>query len=163
MVDIGRKIRQARKSARLSQPALARELDVVRDTIAKYESGKRAVPVDNLARIATVTGRSVSWFFDEKPEVAGFEDSVGQDETIDEEAKELLLAAYRYAQRVKLAGADGNAQKKQARDHRPGSWQKHQGKQASPPAPEAGGKKDANNEGESGHGTGDAGSHPQEG
>ncbi|MFJ8995645.1 helix-turn-helix transcriptional regulator [Streptomyces sp. NPDC102279] len=50
--DIGERIREARRAARLSQEALAERAGIDRQAINRIELGRQAAYVDNLLRIA---------------------------------------------------------------------------------------------------------------
>jgi transcriptional regulator with XRE-family HTH domain len=60
--EIGRRIRQARETARLTQEDLGRALGISGVAVGHYERGARSVGIAELERIATVLGRPVTWF-----------------------------------------------------------------------------------------------------
>lgn len=68
-----RNVAAARKSIGWKQEDLAAKLGISRVSVARYETGHQALSIDLLCRIAEVTGRPVSWFFeeDESPADAG--------------------------------------------------------------------------------------------
>ena len=53
---LGERLRQLRKLAKLSQEAVADELNVDMGRVSRWETGKRAVPPDVLVRLATLYG-----------------------------------------------------------------------------------------------------------
>jgi transcriptional regulator with XRE-family HTH domain len=68
-VDLGRRIREARRGAGLTQTALAEKLGLRLWHVERFESGN--VPKeDELGKIAAAVGRPLSWFHGEEPEDA---------------------------------------------------------------------------------------------
>jgi len=61
-IALGRRIAEARRSAGVTQAALAKRISTERSAISKCESGRRAVGALELARIAQVLNRPVEWF-----------------------------------------------------------------------------------------------------
>src|SRR5882757_7769062 len=61
------RLRQAREEAGLTQQQVAEWLGIRRPGVVEVESGKRAVKSDELAKLATLYGRSLSWFARGKP------------------------------------------------------------------------------------------------
>ena len=57
-IQVGARLKGARLQAVLTQDELARELDVDRTTITRWEAGQRSLTVVNLLRAASVLGRS---------------------------------------------------------------------------------------------------------
>jgi len=55
-MEIGKKIKQARKLALLSQAELALKIGVSLQTISRWETGKRSPAVDDLQAIAEALG-----------------------------------------------------------------------------------------------------------
>jgi len=62
MLDRDR-LKQARKSAGLTQAGLAELIGKTSDTVRGYEKGRIDLPVPVLEAIAAATGRDVRWFF----------------------------------------------------------------------------------------------------
>jgi len=60
------RIAEARKAASLSQQELADAVALQPTAISKIENGARDVSSTELARIAQVCGRPLSWFFSEE-------------------------------------------------------------------------------------------------
>ena len=60
--EIGRRIRQARETAGMTQEELGRVLGVSGVAIGHYERGARSVGIAELERIAATLGRPVTWF-----------------------------------------------------------------------------------------------------
>jgi transcriptional regulator with XRE-family HTH domain len=64
------RIVNARKAASLSQQELAHAVNLQPTAVSKIENGARDVSSTELAKIAQVCGRPLSWFFsDEEPSV----------------------------------------------------------------------------------------------
>ena len=61
---VGKRIRQLRKTMRLSQEALANECELDRTYIASVENGKRNISIINLEKISKALNVSLSEFFD---------------------------------------------------------------------------------------------------
>jgi len=74
---IGRRIKESRKSRKMSQTSLASEVGVAWQQIQKYEGGKNRVSASMLWKIADVFDMPVSYFFSdiaedfEKSEIIG--------------------------------------------------------------------------------------------
>lgn len=60
MVNIGKRIKSARQKVGMSQEELAQTIGVTKSTISKYEKGAREPRYDQLQRIATALGTSIS-------------------------------------------------------------------------------------------------------
>lgn len=60
--QIGRRIRQARESAGLTQEQLGRALGVSGVAVGHYERGARSVGIAELERIAATLRRPITWF-----------------------------------------------------------------------------------------------------
>jgi len=56
------RLRQAREDAGLTQQQVAEWLGLRRPGVVEFESGKRALKSDELAKLAALYGRSLSWF-----------------------------------------------------------------------------------------------------
>lgn len=75
--NVGRRIREARKMAGLSQKQLADLLKLHRPSVSEIEAGNRAVKADELQRIADALDVNISWLlgqsvddvYDEDPRV----------------------------------------------------------------------------------------------
>ena len=61
-IDLGSKIKLARKSINYTQEKLASKLNTTHSVISAYESGKTAVPTLFLIEIAKITNKSLNWF-----------------------------------------------------------------------------------------------------
>lgn len=60
----GRRLREAREAAGLSQRDLAREAQVTPETVCRVERGRqREVSSWTLARFADATGRTMDWLY----------------------------------------------------------------------------------------------------
>jgi transcriptional regulator with XRE-family HTH domain len=66
--DIGRRLREARESLGLSQSAVARAVGIPRPSVSELEAGRRRVAVTELAQMAQLYRRPVSYFIDEAGE-----------------------------------------------------------------------------------------------
>ena len=60
-VDLGQRIRQARKNKHLTQEKLADKLNTTHSVISAYENGKTKVPTLFLIEIAKLTNTSLNW------------------------------------------------------------------------------------------------------
>ncbi len=60
-VGIGERIREARQARKLSQEALALEVDVTQGAIGMYERGANLPSVETLPRLAAALGVSADW------------------------------------------------------------------------------------------------------
>lgn len=67
---VGQRIRQARIELGLTIDELAAEVNVVRETMNRYELGTLTVSLDLVRRVAKVTGKPASWFLEEDDDVA---------------------------------------------------------------------------------------------
>lgn len=65
---IGSNIKELRKRMGLNQDALAKYLDVHREVISYYENGSRAIPVEELVKLADLFGCQISDLINENPE-----------------------------------------------------------------------------------------------
>lgn len=61
-IELGKRIKQARKSINYSQEKLASKLNTTHSVISAYESGKTAVPTLFMIEIAKITNNSLNWF-----------------------------------------------------------------------------------------------------
>lgn len=64
---LSERIRLSRKEANLSQIDLAQLVGVSDKAISSYEVGRAIPPLDILKKISVVTGKQMSFFFDEDP------------------------------------------------------------------------------------------------
>ena len=64
---LGRRLKEARKSCRLTQDQVANHLNLPRTAVVNFESGERAVSTLELTKLARLFGRSVSELFAEAP------------------------------------------------------------------------------------------------
>lgn len=60
--ELGKRIKQARKSINYTQDKLAMKLNTTHSVISAYESGKTAVPTLFMIEIAKITKKSLNWF-----------------------------------------------------------------------------------------------------
>lgn len=60
--EIGRRIRQARESAALTQEELGRQLGISGVAVGHYERAARSIGIAELERIAEILRRPVTWF-----------------------------------------------------------------------------------------------------
>lgn len=65
-VNLGKKIKEARKTAHYTQEKLASKLNTTHSVISAYESGKTTVPTLFLIEIAKLTKKSLNWFLDKE-------------------------------------------------------------------------------------------------
>ena len=61
-IELGSRIRQARKSINYTQEKLADKLNTTHSVISAYESGKTAVPTLFMIEIDKITKKSLNWF-----------------------------------------------------------------------------------------------------
>ena len=64
-VQIGGKIKQARKAVGLTQGELGKKIGRTAAAIAYLEKGQRGISPDILSRIAHVTNKPISFFYDD--------------------------------------------------------------------------------------------------
>ncbi|ELR63122.1 Putative transcriptional regulator [Photobacterium marinum] len=62
---IAARVRDAREWKALSQVAMAKHLDMARQTYLDLESGKTEPRVTTLVKIAKITGRPLGWFIEQ--------------------------------------------------------------------------------------------------
>ncbi|MEO0606848.1 MAG: helix-turn-helix transcriptional regulator [Pseudomonadota bacterium] len=63
--QVGRRIRQARRDAKLTQDQLGKLIGLTFQQVQKYEKGVNRVSAGTLYEIAQVFELPISWFFDE--------------------------------------------------------------------------------------------------
>ena len=63
--QVGRRIRQARRAAQLTQGQLGDLIGLTYHQVQKYEKGVNRVSAGTLYEISKVLGLHISWFFDE--------------------------------------------------------------------------------------------------
>lgn len=61
-VELGKRIKQARKSINYTQEKIASKLNTTHSVISAYESGKTSIPTLFLIEIAKITKKSLNWF-----------------------------------------------------------------------------------------------------
>lgn len=61
-IELGNRIKQARKSINYTQEKLANKLNTTHSVISAYESGKTAIPTLFMIEIAKITNISLNWF-----------------------------------------------------------------------------------------------------
>ncbi|MEL7109171.1 MAG: helix-turn-helix transcriptional regulator [Pseudomonadota bacterium] len=64
--QVGRRIRQARRDAKLTQGQLGDLIGLTFQQVQKYEKGVNRVSAGTLYEISKVLGLHISWFFDEE-------------------------------------------------------------------------------------------------
>ncbi|MEM7329997.1 MAG: helix-turn-helix transcriptional regulator [Pseudomonadota bacterium] len=64
--QVGRRIRQARRDAKLTQGQLGDMIGLTFQQVQKYEKGVNRVSAGTLYEISKVLGLHISWFFDEE-------------------------------------------------------------------------------------------------
>lgn len=64
--QVGRRIRQARRDAKLTQEQLGKLIGLTFQQVQKYEKGVNRVSAGTLYEIAQVFELPISWFFDEQ-------------------------------------------------------------------------------------------------
>lgn len=60
-IELGKRIRQARKQINYTQEKLASKLNTTHSVISAYESGKTSVPTLFIIEIAKLTKKSLNW------------------------------------------------------------------------------------------------------
>ncbi|MFO0703124.1 MAG: helix-turn-helix transcriptional regulator [Patescibacteria group bacterium] len=68
MENLGKKIRQARKTKRITQSDLAQAIGVSDKSVSAYESGRIEPPLKMLEKIAQSTDHSLEYFVGESVE-----------------------------------------------------------------------------------------------
>ncbi|MGB8932002.1 MAG: XRE family transcriptional regulator [Anaeromyxobacteraceae bacterium] len=96
--DLGARLTEARKSARLSQAELAAAVDLERTAVTKIEAGERKLDSLELARVARVLRRPIDWFV--TPALPTVVSRRRSREAIDESQADVLLESL--ARDVKL-------------------------------------------------------------
>lgn len=62
---VGRQIRRARESLGLTQEQLGQRIGYAKSTISKWEKADNPIPLEDLKKIAEVTGRPLSYFIED--------------------------------------------------------------------------------------------------
>lgn len=88
--DVGRRVREARVAAGLSQDALGKKLGLGRTVVAKIESGARELDALELAKLADVLGLPLGHFLTEPPAVLS-----RRAELLDDTASQVAGQSYR--------------------------------------------------------------------
>lgn len=70
VIKIGEKIKEARKTKRITQESLAKVIGVSDKSISAYESNRISPPLKILEKIAATTGQSLSYFLEETVETS---------------------------------------------------------------------------------------------
>ena len=65
-IELGKRIRQARKLANYTQEKLANKLNTTHSVISAYESGKTSVPTLFIIEIAKLTKKSLNWLLNKQ-------------------------------------------------------------------------------------------------
>lgn len=79
IIVVGQKIRQIRKSRRLTQADLASRIGVTQSDLSRMENGEYKVGLDTLFRILQVFELSMSRFFEEAPAEVEAEEAAAPD------------------------------------------------------------------------------------
>jgi len=66
LAELARRIRKARKSAHLSQAALAKSIGVSDKSVSAYEKGRSTPPFSKLKKIAEFTNHPMQYFTEEQ-------------------------------------------------------------------------------------------------
>lgn len=74
---VGLRVRQARKSAKLSQTELAEKLGLTFQQVQKYERGANRISAGKLLQIAEVFRKDIGWFFADAHYEKDFEPATG--------------------------------------------------------------------------------------
>ncbi|MEL7041451.1 MAG: helix-turn-helix transcriptional regulator [Pseudomonadota bacterium] len=79
--QVGRRIRQARRAAKLTQGQLGELIGLTFQQIQKYEKGVNRVSAGTLYEISKVLNLHISWFFDEDvvDRISGVDDVVANE------------------------------------------------------------------------------------
>lgn len=96
--DLGARLAEARKAARLSQAELAAAVDLERTAVTKIEAGERKLDSLELARVARVLKRPIDWFV--MPSLPAVVSRRKSRESIEESQADVLLESL--ARDVKL-------------------------------------------------------------
>lgn len=91
--ELARRIRTARREARLSQQALGESIGVSDKSVSAYEQGRSVPPFDKLKKIAVQTNRPVSYFTEDNIDEATITAKLLSIERELEEVKKLLKKA----------------------------------------------------------------------
>ncbi len=65
-IELGKRIRQARKEINYTQEKLASKLNTTHSVISAYESGKTSVPTIFIIEIAKITNKSLNWLLNKE-------------------------------------------------------------------------------------------------
>lgn len=85
--EIGRRIKAVREDMGISQTKLGDWIDVSYQQIQKYENGTSTLSVEKLDKIATVLGKSLSYFFE------GSKKEVYKRDSVIEKSKKYLTSS----------------------------------------------------------------------
>lgn len=69
-IELGKRIREARKSINYTQEKLASKLNTTHSVISAYESGKTTVSTLFIIEIAKVTNKSLNWLLNKVPNIS---------------------------------------------------------------------------------------------
>lgn len=95
--DLGQKIREARKEAKLSQLELGVALKVSDKTISGYESGRISPPIDKLQKISELLKKPISFFLGIDLEDYSIQSRIKSVENVLKDLREELKAIRIYA------------------------------------------------------------------
>lgn len=62
MTELAKKLKDYRKEKKLTQPELAKELDVAKSVISDIESSRRGASKRTLSRLAEHSGKTIDWW-----------------------------------------------------------------------------------------------------
>lgn len=90
LVSLAKRIREARKNARLSQAKLAESIGVSDKSVSSYEKGRSIPPLGKLKKIAESTHHPIQYFTEEITDDIAIERKLQVIESEIEEIKKLL-------------------------------------------------------------------------
>lgn len=92
--NIGRKLKQLRKSKGMTQEDVAAKVDITRSTISNYEIGRRTPHLKDLSALASVFGVGLDYFGitqkDDAFELIARAKDIFEDDSVPRETKEAL-------------------------------------------------------------------------
>jgi transcriptional regulator with XRE-family HTH domain len=93
LLDLAKRIKSARESARLSQQELGNHIGVSDKSISAYEKGRSIPPVEKLQKIADLTAHPLTYFTDQNANEALITSKLATVEKELAEIKKLLKKA----------------------------------------------------------------------
>lgn len=88
--ELAHRIRAARKSAHLSQAALAKNIGVSDKSVSAYEKGRSTPPFDKLKKIARYTNHPIQYFTEDSTDSVTISKKIHQIEKEIAEIRKLL-------------------------------------------------------------------------